>query len=227
MGRWIRTSVRVVLTTDQKGNVAEQAVALAAIRLGLQVYRPLGEGGRYDLIIDAGHRLWRVQCKWSSRREDVVPVRCRSSRRAREGLRARGYTAEEIDAYAAYCPELDKCYLIPIDQFPGQGGIHLRLGPAKNSQRGAIIWARDFDFAAIDWTVFGAVAQMARASAWHAEGRGFESPQLHSETEPSAPSSVGAHTFRNHFGYFLERVVRGEELLVTRRGRPYVRLMPP
>lgn len=217
-----------MLTTDQKGNVAEQAVALAAIRLGLQVYRPLGEGGRYDLIIDTGCRLWRVQCKWSPRRGDIVPVRCRSSRRAREGLRARGYTSEEIDAYAAYCPELDACYLIPIDQFPGQGGIHLRLEPAKNSQRGAIIWARDFNFASIDWASFGAVAQMARASAWHAEGRGFESPQLHSsEAEASAPTSVGAHEFRNHFGYFLERVVRGEELLVTRRGKPYVRLSPP
>jgi hypothetical protein len=36
------------MTTDQKGAVAEAAIALAAMKLGIDVYRPLGEGGRYD-----------------------------------------------------------------------------------------------------------------------------------------------------------------------------------
>jgi prevent-host-death family protein len=36
---------------------------------------------------------------------------------------------------------------------------------------------------------------------------------------------VGANEFRNHFGYFLERAADGQEVLVSRRGRPYVRLM--
>ena len=37
----------------------------AAIELGIDVYRPLGEGRRYDLIFDFGDRLVRVQCKWA------------------------------------------------------------------------------------------------------------------------------------------------------------------
>jgi prevent-host-death family protein len=37
---------------------------------------------------------------------------------------------------------------------------------------------------------------------------------------------VGAHEFRNHFGYHLERAADGHEVLVSRRGRPYVRLIP-
>ncbi|MBA3838890.1 MAG: type II toxin-antitoxin system prevent-host-death family antitoxin [Thermoleophilaceae bacterium] len=40
------------------------------------------------------------------------------------------------------------------------------------------------------------------------------------------PRTVGAHEFRNHFGYHLDRAAAGEELLVTRRGRPYARLSP-
>jgi hypothetical protein len=40
------------MTTDQKGAIAEAAIALAAMKLGVDVYRPLGEGGRYDLILD-------------------------------------------------------------------------------------------------------------------------------------------------------------------------------
>ena len=37
---------------------------------------------------------------------------------------------------------------------------------------------------------------------------------------------VGAHQFRNHFGWYMERTVAGEEFLVTRRGKPCVRLVP-
>jgi prevent-host-death family protein len=37
---------------------------------------------------------------------------------------------------------------------------------------------------------------------------------------------VGAHEFRNHFGYYLEQAADGHEVLVSRRGRPYVRLLP-
>jgi prevent-host-death family protein len=36
---------------------------------------------------------------------------------------------------------------------------------------------------------------------------------------------VGAHKFRNHFGWYMERTVAGEEFLVTRRGKPCVRLI--
>jgi prevent-host-death family protein len=36
---------------------------------------------------------------------------------------------------------------------------------------------------------------------------------------------VGCHEFRNHFGYYLERAADGDEIRVSRRGRPYVRLI--
>jgi hypothetical protein len=38
--------VWLVLTTDQKGAIAESAIVHAAIKLGVGVYRPLVEGGR-------------------------------------------------------------------------------------------------------------------------------------------------------------------------------------
>lgn len=63
------------LTTDQKGAIAESAVVHAAIKLGIGVYRPAFEGGRYDLIFDLGARLLRVQCKWAVRQGEVVVVR--------------------------------------------------------------------------------------------------------------------------------------------------------
>jgi hypothetical protein len=64
----------VVLTTDQKGSIAEMAIASAAIKLGVGVLKPLSDGHRYDLIFDVVPDLLRVQCKWAVRRGDVVMI---------------------------------------------------------------------------------------------------------------------------------------------------------
>ncbi len=37
-------------TTNQKGAIAESQVAAAAIKLGIEVYTPILEGGRFDMI---------------------------------------------------------------------------------------------------------------------------------------------------------------------------------
>jgi prevent-host-death family protein len=37
---------------------------------------------------------------------------------------------------------------------------------------------------------------------------------------------VGAHQFRNLFGYYLELAEEGAEIVVTRRGKPVARLSP-
>ena len=71
------------MTTDQKGAIAELAIQLAAMKLGIDVYRPVAEGGRYDMILDHETGLIRVQCKWASRRDEVLVVSCVSSRRSR------------------------------------------------------------------------------------------------------------------------------------------------
>jgi prevent-host-death family protein len=42
----------------------------------------------------------------------------------------------------------------------------------------------------------------------------------------SPPIETGANQFRNHFGYYLERAAAGDEILISRRGRPYARLSP-
>lgn len=133
-----------MLSTDQKGAIAELAITLRAVEMGLDVYRPVVEGGRYDLIFDVGGRLLRVQCKWASRQGAVVLVRCMSCRRTKDGLLHRGYESHEIDGVAAYCAELDRCFFLPIDQVAGRKAIHLRLGRARNSQSLLVNWADDF-----------------------------------------------------------------------------------
>ena len=59
-----------MLTTDQKGAVAELAIACAAADLGIGVWSSYTVE-RYDLIFDLRPQLVRVQCKWACRYGDV------------------------------------------------------------------------------------------------------------------------------------------------------------
>jgi hypothetical protein len=135
-----------VLTTDQKGAVAELSIARAAARLGVGVFKPLTDGERYDLIFDFRPRLVRVQCKTAVLlRDSVLKVACYSARRTSDGLVKRFYSAVEIDAIAAHNAELDRCYFIPIDEIPGRSEILLRVEPCRNNQRLGVNWASDFE----------------------------------------------------------------------------------
>src|SRR3954463_2158167 len=206
------------LNTNHKGNVAELAFAAEAARLGLEVLLPMTEHGRTDLVLGIGGRLLRVQCKWANRKGDVVSINLATSRRGPDGHIRSTYTAEEIDAIGAYCDELRECFLIPIDVAAGKSVMHLRLAPARNGQRAALNWAEQFRL--------GAVAQLAERRRGTAEARG--SNPLSSTCEAvAAPAveEVGAHEFRNHFGYFMEQAARGTEVLVSKRGRPFVRML--
>jgi hypothetical protein len=136
-------------TPSQKGAIAETAIAAEAVRLGIGVFRPVGEGERYDLIFDLRPNLVRVQCKWAAQQGDVVIVRCQSSRRTASGFHVRGYTSEEIDAVVAYCAKLRQCYFLPIWLLGGRRQVYLRLSPAKNNQTSGVNFAVDYELGAI------------------------------------------------------------------------------
>ena len=147
-----------MLTTNQKGAIAETAIVHEATKLGIPVLKPLTDE-RYDLVFDLGHEFARVQCKWGGLIGDVIVVRCRSSRRAREGLRARAYTSDEIDAFAVYCAELGRSFYLPINVAQHRLAIQLRISPARNNQKLGVNRADDFDFAA-RLRPLGAIAQL-------------------------------------------------------------------
>jgi hypothetical protein len=137
-----------MLTSDQKGAMAETAISWEAIRLGAGVLKPMSGGGRCDLVFDLG-RLIRVQCKWAPRRGDVIIVNCRTCRRGPNGSFVWStYSLDDVDLIAAYCPELEGSYAIPIGLVAGRPAIALRVAPSRNNQATGINWAKDFELAA-------------------------------------------------------------------------------
>jgi hypothetical protein len=147
-----------MLSTDQKGAIAELAIATRAAQLGIGVWSAYTIE-RYDLIFDLRPKLVRVQCKWATRYGDVLIVRCYSNRRSRDGMLTRTYSADEIDAFAAYCEDVDRCYFLPFEVFGDRRNVQLRLAPTKNNQAQGINWASDYEFAA-KLGGLGAVAQL-------------------------------------------------------------------
>jgi prevent-host-death family protein len=204
------------MDTNRKGAIAEAEIALEALRLGIPVLKPVAEHGRYDLGFEIGGRILRVQCKWGALEDDgaVIKVALQSSWLTPAGYVRSPYGSDEIDVVAVYCEPLDRCYLLPSALACSRTSIYLRVSPPRNGQRACINLASDFELS-------GAVAQLGEHRHGMAGARG-------SSPLSSTPSTVdvGYHQFRNHFGYYLERAAAGDEIRISRRGRPYARLVP-
>jgi prevent-host-death family protein len=203
---------------NHKGAVAEAKIAAAAIELGIPVLRPMSEHGRYDLVFEVGSELLRIQCKWANRKDQVVVIHVGGNYLSPRGYVRSTYGADEVDAVAAYCADLDACYLLPIELVAGQYMLHLRLAPTKNGQRAGLHFAADH-------LLPGAIAQLGERSDGIRKVVG-SSPTSSTGSQAPAAVGVGANDFRRLFGWYAERAAAGEEFLITRRGKPYVRLTP-
>ncbi len=160
-----------MLTTDQKGIVAETKIAAVALSEGIGVAKPMGDE-RYDLIFDLGDRFLRIQCKWAVRSKDVVVITCRRVRRGAEGLIRRPYLPGEIDAIVGYCAETEGCYYLPSDVSVERAAVQLRLAPTLNNQRRGIRWARDYDLGATIRRLRGPIAQLGERKSGRLEAAG-------------------------------------------------------
>ncbi len=141
------------LGSNQKGDIAEVAIRLAAIRAGIGAYEPTGGHSRADMLFE--------------------------------------------DRYA----------------------VQLRLTPPRNNQRACINLADAYEFA-------GAVAQLGERRHGMAEARG-SSPLSSTSLSDAGPTvlTVGSNPLRNHLGYWMDVVAEGQEVVVTRHGRPRLRLL--
>ena len=203
---------------NHKGNVAELAIATEAAGLGLTVLMPITEHERYDLVLGIGGELHRVQCKWAPLHGNVIKVKLGGSYHSpTRGYVRTTYGVDEVDAIAAYCRDLGKCYFLPIERFAGKNAVHLRIAPARNNQRASLNWATAYEFP-------GAVAQLEERRRGTAEATG--SNPVSSIDTPASPDGVGMDRFYARLAHYVREAEAGGEVIVTRWGRPVARLVP-
>ena len=128
--------------TTRLGDVAELAVAVALVRMGRRVLKPLSAGCRYDLAIDEDSgRLLRIQCKSGVLRHGRISFRTYSMNAARPGRTYHG----EVDAFGVYCPQTGDTYLVPMAAVQACATMaSLRVTPSQNRQRAGVRLASGF-----------------------------------------------------------------------------------
>ena len=122
-----------------KGDVAELAVAQKFIKEGYKILFPYGENHQYDLVAEKDGKFFRVQVKYCTPKNGVLNINCKSS----NNWSVLHYTEKYIDVLAAYNPEDNQVYFIPVDQI-NHSLMKLRISPAKNNQELRINLAENF-----------------------------------------------------------------------------------
>src|ERR1044071_1535859 len=125
----------------ERGNGSEGIVLSAYVNAGYIVSIPFGTGASYDLVVDAGQRLFKIQIKTAWLSNGCVLYK---SQRRQPGmaLTRRPYKHGEADFFAAYCPATEAIYVVPAENHGNEG--RLRLNPARNGQWTLVRWAVDF-----------------------------------------------------------------------------------
>jgi hypothetical protein len=118
------------------GDRSTLAVMLALRELGFAVFVPFGENTRYDLVIDDGEALARVQCKTGRLRDGAVrwSVCSNYAHHPNPRVKQRDYHGE-VDFFGVYCPQTEGVYLIPISDLPIRRQGTLRVEPPRNGQQ--------------------------------------------------------------------------------------------
>jgi len=133
------------LSTQTKGDIAELRVICALMSKGCKVFKSCSENCRYDLVFELENVFYKVQVKYVRYFQDkgviIVPTKSVKSTTAE----VRTYKGE-VDYFGVYCPELDKCYLIPEENIPPSGrAIYLRIDFSKNNQVSKTNWAKNYE----------------------------------------------------------------------------------
>ncbi len=100
--------------TKTKGDIAIAATIKDLTIKGFAVFISLSEHNRYDLIVDVGEKLLRLQSKYCADHS----LSAKTSWSDKNGTHKKTYLRGDFDYYAAYFPDID-CVLYPSISFAG------------------------------------------------------------------------------------------------------------
>ena len=116
------------MNTKLKGDIAEQATILHALKHGWGVLKPIGDRLPYDVVFDVGGTLVKIQVKsaWFDEPSGNYVVDNRRTKTNRRVMVRELYDPTDFDFAVAYIEELDLFYVFPVEVFIGYGSeIHL------------------------------------------------------------------------------------------------------
>ena len=131
------------MNTKEKGERSEAQILAHVVEKGYVPSIPFGNNQRYDLILDDGHRLKKIQCKTAWVADGCVVFQT-ASKNGFTGKR-RDYKGQ-VDLFLVYCRELKTFYRVPVDKAPSTE-MRLRITALKRTAPlTSVNWAKDYQF---------------------------------------------------------------------------------
>lgn len=116
----------------KQGDNAELRFMLLNQELGYVVSKPFGDNSKYDLIVDTGDELQRVQVKSTSRKDTSSGADCYNCLVC-SGVKSKiKYSEKDIDYIAIYVIPENTWYKIPIQVINGKT---VKLYPHRESKK--------------------------------------------------------------------------------------------
>ena len=107
------------MDTKLKGDIAEQAAILQALKRGWGVLKPIGDRLPYDLVFDVNGALIRMQIKyaWFQEPDDAFVVDNRRTKTNRRIMKRQPYLCRDFDFALVYLEESSTFYVFPVNVF--------------------------------------------------------------------------------------------------------------
>lgn len=134
--------------TKKNGDTSAVIILAKLIRDGYSVSLPWGDNQRYDMIVDTGWRLLRIQCKtaWT----DGGKIRaCTSNTSTLNGKLVRYDYSGQVEFFFFYWPDEDKILCLPIEEATASE-VSFRIVPPKNGQKTKVRMIDDYLFDGFD-----------------------------------------------------------------------------
>ncbi|GAB3020632.1 group I intron-associated PD-(D/E)XK endonuclease [Natronobiforma cellulositropha] len=129
--------------SKDRGDETEAKIIATLVAAGNSVSIPFGDNDRYDLVVDDGHSLYRVQCKtaWQNKSETI---RFNThSQTTRDGRYHEHTYHDEIDAFVVRYPEYEQLYWIDVEDATEQ---KMELRYEAKIDHPSINWAAEYEF---------------------------------------------------------------------------------
>ncbi|WP_132056909.1 group I intron-associated PD-(D/E)XK endonuclease [Halorussus amylolyticus] len=135
--------VKGAVNTKDKGDETEAKVIHELISNGYSVSVPFGDNDKYDLVVDCGEGLQRIQCKtaWTNK-PDTMRFNTHSQT-TRDGKYHENTYDGDIDAFIVRYPKNERIYWVDIEEATGQ---KMELRFEGEIDHPSINWAEEYEF---------------------------------------------------------------------------------
>lgn len=145
--KWLNTDEGSEAVTPnhpkETGELAEGAVVGELSKKNICLLEPRGDNQRYDFVIDNDGEFIRLQCKHARVSNGKIAFNISSTNYNTSSWDEREDYKGDVEYFVAYSSELDKVYLVPIEEASGSSKKVLRIETPKHNEE-TIDWAEEY-----------------------------------------------------------------------------------